>query len=181
MSDVTRNLGFNIFRFFTIVALLLVVDMFVFNGGMNRITFHYLLYWIDFRHWPISIGVAIWLLFFWLLVDNIQFRKKSVPDTACLTNTTKPVTGNIRTIYIKRALLIGCGYFMVTTLVSIDVLWLWFYFSVLIPWYFEPMTMFFYDGTLTGRLFFPPATAAAVIVFLLYINRIYKSGKNHER
>jgi len=47
----------------------LVLIGIVFMCEMNRITLHHILYRMDFRHWPINLGIVFWLLFACIFID----------------------------------------------------------------------------------------------------------------
>ena len=40
-----------------------------FLADISRITIHHILYQADFRHWPLNLGITLWLLFAWFLLD----------------------------------------------------------------------------------------------------------------
>ena len=149
-------------------VVVFAVAMFFF-GDLDRITVHHILHYIDFRHWPLSFGIALWLLFAWLALDAAIFHYQ--PGISLKSTKTQRFR---RIRVVQWFVFIGILLFLANTFFAWQMIWRWFYFSILISYYFEPMAMFFYDGTITFRLIFPPLTGAAAIGYLLYLNHKFK-------
>ena len=140
-------------------------------GDLDRFTVHFILYQIDFHHWPLSLGIALWLLFAWLVLDAVTFHCQPVTSR----ETAKTLQSFRLGIHIaKWFAFIGIPFFLTFAFFSWQRIWQWFYFALLMQYYIEPMALFFYDGTVTIRLIFPPLTGVTVIGFLLCLNHIFK-------
>lgn len=161
---------------YLVVGLLLVVGAIIFNE-MNRLALHTIIYRLDFRHWPVSLGIAFWLFFVWLIIDTISYG-----DTGSVSADVAVSQKQFRkrTKGVQRIVLVVCFYFLAASFISFRELGLRLYFSFLMPFYFEPMTLFFYDCTLTKRLLLPPLMAATAICFLLYLNRHFKKEERND-
>ena len=146
------------------LALILGADILLRN--VNRITIHGILYVFDYRFWQIGLGYACWLLPIWLVFDAV-FRRGEREFTRIFVSVMHGLFGV--------AFCLVLGY----TAYTYPGFGRRFYDEVLLGCFFTPMSLFFYDGTLTPRLAVPPLTAVTGIAFLLFLNARFKRKTPH--
>ena len=170
MSEATKKSWWPGLVTWLVIGGLVLVNVFIWYE-VNRITLHHILYRLDFRHWPVNLGMVFWLLFVWLVMDLAIFREQRTVSTQTTSASQK---FRSVAIVIKFFIFVSVPCLLLTSFFTWREMWRWIYFSILMPFYFEPMTMFFYDATMTKRLAVPPLTAVVAIGFLLYLNHISK-------
>ena len=127
----------------------------------------YLLYYLNWHHWPWWYAVNLWIIAAGAILNCFIERHKA------------------------RRILSVVSFFAVTCVTLVYSDWLHpvsnrvfcyfktFYFTIVRPNLYTPLTEFFSGGGVSSKLFFIPATAAAVgSVFLVFLMRSIILRKN---
>lgn len=147
-----------------------VLGTLFFWDGLSRIRLHSLLYSLDFRYWSDQFGIALWF-FFVAAFCEFCVRKNLPINRFCRCLSVLLVSTEI-------ALVIAGVYGTTISIVPPSILKQWLYYQCLVPYFHEPMSQFFYNGTLTKNLFVAPAIALFIIIVLTFIGfRAKKSRK----
>lgn len=140
------------------------------------------LYYLNGHHWPWWYGLNLWIIAAGSVFSCFVTRRRTRYRiyAAALTAAAAVTITHISPFYpfflhLYNTFIIQTGRF---------------YRAALVPWFYVPVTDFFTDGTVSGRLFIVPAAAILLIGALLDWNRrIKKESKtpnqdqeqNHER
>jgi hypothetical protein len=143
-----------------VIALLLWV---AFYGSSRNISL--LLYYFNWRHWPWWYALNLWMIAFGtILVHLVRRRKFSFYVNLIMLIAVMSVT----ITYSE-----WIHTFAYRTRNRFGIL----YRTIVVPFFYAPVTDFFTDGTVSGRLFIVPIGALAFIALLLRWNYRIKNVK----
>lgn len=149
-----------------VISILLIANTIYFisffSDHMDRVAWQQCFFRLHFRYWPMECSYILWSVLIWLLIDAATFRHRHRPfvDERGNANTVRIL------VLLFKSLVVLAFLFPTLKTIRLNVIR-----TLLMEYYYIPMTHFFSGGTLSWKLALPPMTAIFAIGFLLYLNK----------
>lgn len=154
---------------FRIVTILCIIVLMIAGSYLNSRRISYLLYYLNWYHWPRWYSINLWILALGAAV-NCFVQRKNVRIILYV--------GILGTISIVTALNSTWLHIMVhRTFCLFKVI----YYSVFRPYFYAPFVELFSNGTVTARLFIAPVSALGLVTLILVCRYVIRRSLKNKQ